>query len=180
MPIRLFGDAGAVLGFLARPGLAAQHGGYGALPHTAGQVVGQCVGHGCALAGDGIPAHTVHGDKLLFFHLSQRIGKLKIVDKLLLQKRALQGFVLYRACHFDKVAEQHTDLRVVCKAAGAHTGGKCFCHRDHFLKKFSFTNIIHARPGCGKMRKSQSDKNRTAKRPFQSVCGSAGSSKSTA
>ena len=110
----------------------------------------------------------------------ERIGKLKIVDKLLLQKRALQGFVLYRACHFDKVAEQHTDLRVVCKAAGAHTGGKCFCHRDHFLKKFSFTNIIHARPGCGKMRKSQSDKNRTAKRPFRSACGSAGSSKSTA
>ena len=171
---------GAVGGGAVVPAADLHNGADGTLPHGAGQVVGQCVGHGCALAGDGIPALAVHGDKLLFFHLSQRIGKLKIVDKLLLQKRALQGFVLYRACHFDKVAEQHTDLRVVCKAAGAHTGGKCFCHRDHFLKKFSFTNIIHARPGCGKMRKSQSDKNRTAKRPFRSACGSAGSSKSTA
>ena len=79
------------------PAADLHNGADGTLPHGAGQVVGQCVGHGCALAGDGIPALAVHGDKLLLFHLGQRIGKLKIVDKLLLQKRALQGFVLYRA-----------------------------------------------------------------------------------
>ena len=124
---------------------------------------------GCALAGDGIPALAVHGDKLLLFHLGKRIGKLKIVDKLLLQKRALQGFVLYRACHFDKVAEQHTDLRVVCKAAGAHTGGKCFCHRDHFLKKFSFTNIIHAGRLWQDAKKTKVTKIRTVKRTV-SIC----------
>ena len=102
------------------------------------RVIGQRVGHGRALAGDGIPPVAVHGDELLLFHLYQRVGKLKIVDKLLLQQRTLHGVALYGACHFDKVAEQNTDLRVVCKAAGAHTGGECFCHRDHFLDKFFY------------------------------------------
>ena len=47
VPVRLLGDAGRILCLLAGPGLAAQHGGYGALPHTAGQVIGQLL---CDLA----------------------------------------------------------------------------------------------------------------------------------
>lgn len=99
------------------------------------------------MACNGIPPVLVHGDKLLLFDLGQGVGKLKIIDKLFLQKRTLHRFALYGACHFDKVAEQHTDLRVVCKAARAHPGGECLCHRNHFLDKISSISYYTRRGG---------------------------------
>ena len=127
------------------PAAYLHHGADGAFPHGAGQVVGQCVGYGGAFLGDNIPPLAIDGNELLLFHLDQRVGKLKIIDKLLLQDRALHGVALYRACHFDQVAEQNANLCVVGKAAGTHTGGKCFCHRNHFLEKFSL--LYYTRSG---------------------------------
>ena len=92
---------------------------------------------------NGIPSVLVHGDKLLLLDLGQGVGKLKIIDKLFLQKRTLHRFALYGACHFDKVAEQHTDLRVVCKAARAHPAVNASAIVTTSSTKFHLSHIIH-------------------------------------
>ena len=80
MAVGLFADAGAVLGFLARPGLAAQHGGDRLFPHTAGQVVGQLLRHLAAFVGNGV-AVAGQGDQLLLCDIVQTGADLKIIDK---------------------------------------------------------------------------------------------------
>ena len=62
--VRLFGDTGAVLGFLAGPGLAAQNRRHRALPHTAGQVIGKLLRDLASFFGDGI-AIFLQRDQLL-------------------------------------------------------------------------------------------------------------------
>ena len=80
MAVGLFADAGAVLGFLARPGLAAQHGGNRLFPHTAGQVVGQLLRHFPALVGDGVPV-AVRRHELLPGDVVQAGADLKIIHQ---------------------------------------------------------------------------------------------------
>ena len=133
MAIGLFADAGAVLGFLARPGLAAQHGGDRLFPHTAGQVVGQLLRHFPALVGDGVPV-AVHRHELLPGDVVQAGADLKIIYQSLFH----QGVFDLRPCDrpgvLDKITQQQSYLGAVGQPTGTHTGGKsivgghCYSH----------------------------------------------------
>ena len=133
MAVGLFADAGAVLGFLARPGLAAQHGGDRLFPHTAGQVVGQLLRHFPALVGDGVPV-AVHRHELLPGDVVQAGADLKIIHQCLFH----QGVFDLRPCDrpgvLDKITQQQSYLGAVGQPTGTHTGGKsivgghCYSH----------------------------------------------------
>ena len=88
MAVGLFADAGAVLGFLAGPGLAAQNRRYRALPHTAGQVIGKLLRDLASFFGDGI-AIFLQRDQLLAGDIIQTGADLKIVDQLFFHQRVL-------------------------------------------------------------------------------------------
>ena len=123
MPIRFFGDAGAVLGFLPGPGLAAQHGGHSPLPHTAGQVIGQLLRHLAAFFGDGIAA-VRQGDELLFCDIVQARADLKVIDQCLLHQGVLDLLPGNGAGILYQIAQQQPDLGAAGQPAGTYTGSK--------------------------------------------------------
>ena len=143
MPIRLFGDAGRILCLLAGPGLAAQHGGYGALPHTAGQVIGQLL---CDLApffGDGV-VPIGQSDQLLLGDVIQAGANLKIIDQRFLH----QGVFDLRPGNgpgiLDQIAQQQPDLGAVRQPAGTYSGSKSIVggHRSHISSGFIFYSTL--------------------------------------
>ena len=86
------------------PALDLHYGADGALPHSAGQIMGQCAGHRSTLASDAVLLVGT-GDKALLLHLGQSVGKFKVIDQLLLQKRTLQGIPRQGTGCFDKIAK---------------------------------------------------------------------------
>ena len=121
--IGLFGNAGAVLGLLAGPCLAAQHSSHRPLPHGAGQVVGQLLRHLAAFIGNGI-AVAGQGDQRLLCDIVQTGADLKIVDKGFLHQGVLDLLPGNGTGVFHQIAQQQPDLGAAGQAAGTDTGGK--------------------------------------------------------
>ena len=121
--VRLFGDAGAVLGFLAGPGLAAQNRRHRALPHTAGQVIGKLLCDLASFFGDGI-AIFLQRDQLLAGDIIQTGADLKIVDQLFFHQRILDLRPGDRPGILYQITQQQPDLRAVGQPAVTNTGGK--------------------------------------------------------
>ena len=119
----LFSDAGAVLGLLAGPGLAAQHSSYSAFPHTAGQVVGKLLRHLAALIGDGVAA-LCQGDELLPGDIVQTRADLKIVHQRFFHQGVFNLLPGNGSGIFDQIAQQQPDLGAAGQPAGTYTGGK--------------------------------------------------------
>ena len=133
MAVGLFADAGAVLGLLARPRLAAQHSGHRLFPHAAGQVVGQLLRHLPALVGDGIPV-AVHHHELLLGDVVQAGADLKIIHQRLFHQGVFDLRPGDRPGILDKITQQQSDLGAVGQPTGTNTGGKsvvgshCYSH----------------------------------------------------
>ena len=138
MAVRLFGDAGAVLGLFASPGLAAQHSGHRTFPHAAGQVVGQLLRHFAALVGNGI--HIVlHGHELLPRDVIQAGTDLKVVDQCLFHQGVLDLLPGNGSGIFYQIAQQQPNLGAAGQSAGAYTGSKSIVggHRSSIPFAFS-------------------------------------------
>ena len=136
--VRLFGDAGGVLGLLAGPCLAAQHGGHGALPHAAGQVKGQFLRDLASFFRDGI-ASIAQRDQLLLGDIIKAGADLKIIDQSFLHQGIFDLGAGDRPGVLHEITQQQPDLGAVSQPAGADTGGKSIVggHRSAHPLQFS-------------------------------------------